>query len=168
MKRALITICLLPGVAFADDDAQTSAGELFTRAQVRYETGDYRLAIKLFDEAYQLVRDPVYLFNIAQSYRKLFDCVPAATYFERFLAEATDADVSQRAKVKELLAELGPCLADRKAVTPRAPVITPVPAPIVAPRPAAPASLDSGAPLRIGGLALAGAGVVGLIVGGIY
>jgi tetratricopeptide (TPR) repeat protein len=160
---AIVLLTSVSGVASADD-AQTQAVGLFTRAQARYEAGDYRPAIKLFEEAYQLVRDPVYLFNIAQSYRKLFDCVPAATYFERFLAEATDADAAQRAKVQELLGELGPCLTDRKIAAP-APEVTIVEAPppaIVAP------IRDSGKPLRIGGLALAGAGVAGLIVGTIY
>lgn len=168
MKKALAIVVFagfsgFSGVASAED-AQTQAAELFTRAQARYEVGDYRPAIKLFEEAYQLVRDPVYLFNIAQAYRKLFDCVPAATYFERFLTEATDADASQRAKVRDLLGELEPCLTDRKTPAPAASVVE-------APRPAipiAPAIHDTGKPLRIGGLAVAGAGVAGLIVGTIY
>jgi len=166
MKRALAIVLLAAPSGALADDAQTKSGELFTRAQVRYETGDYRLAIKLFEEAYQLVRDPVYLFNIAQSHRKLFDCVPAASYFERYLAEATDADAAQRAKVKDLLAELGPCVADRKAGAAPA---TPVPV-VDAPRPlpVVPARVETGAPLRIGGLALATVGVAGLVVGTIY
>ena len=64
-------------------------------------------AIKLFEEAYQLVHDPVFLFNIAQSYRKLYDCMPSAQYYERYLAEATDADESQRGKVQRRRASTG-------------------------------------------------------------
>lgn len=161
MKRALALVLLLATPVFADSDAQTRANDLFARGQGRYEAGDYRQSIALFDEAYQLVRDPVYLFNIAQSYRKLFDCEPASKYFERYLAEATDVDQSQRAKVKEILAELEPCVADRVRAKAAAPTPTPKPTP-------KPVVDDPGRPMRLGGLAMVGAGAIGLVVGTIY
>ena len=165
MKRLVLGLLVaLSAEAAADADGQSRANELFTRGQARYDAGDYRQAIALFDEAYQLVRDPVYLFNIAQSYRRVFDCVPAAQYFERYLAEATDADDSQRTKVKALIAELSPCLADRKAMRAPAPIQDP------APEPAAPVVEveDRGRGQRLGGIALAGAGAVGLVLGAVY
>ncbi len=163
MKRLVLGLLVALSTEALADDAQGRANELFTRGQARYDAGDYRQAIALFDEAYQLVRDPVYLFNIAQSYRKVFDCVPAAQYFERYLAEATDADEAQRSKVKALLSELAPCLADRKATAAPTPIAEP-------PKPAVPVvgGDDRGRGQRLGGIALAGAGAVGLVVGAIY
>ncbi len=170
LQRSAVIALLVaaPATASADEDTQTRANELFSRGQVRYEAGDFRQAISLFDEAYQLVRDPVYLFNIAQAYRKVFDCVPAVKYFERYLAEATDADGTQRAKVKELISELGPCVADRAgkpALIGGAAIVAPP-----ATKPAAPVVVveDSGRGMRLGGLALVGAGAIGLAVGTIY
>jgi tetratricopeptide (TPR) repeat protein len=164
VKRAvLLAIVLSSSTAAAD----ASANELFARAQARYEAGDYRQAITLFEEAYQLVRDPVYLFNIGQAYRKLFDCVPAATHFERYLAEAPDADAGARSKVKQALEELAPCVEERTRVAPKPIERKPVEEP---PQPieVAPVIDDRGRGLRIGGLAMAGTGVVALVVGSVY
>ena len=164
--RIWVALLVISGAPAANaDDAQTQANDLFSRGQVRYEAADYRQAISLFDEAYQLVRDPVYLFNIAQAYRKVFDCVPAVKYFERYLAEATDADGSQRTKVKDLITELGPCVADRAKPAPVA-----VPSPQAPSTPAGPTLVieDSGREMRLGGLALVNANAIGLALGTVF
>src|SRR4051812_20297556 len=113
LRAVVFAVVIASGTAAADN--QTDANDMFAQAQAKYVAGEYRDAIRLFDSAYQLVRDPVYLFNIAQSYRKLFDCVPASEYFTRFLSEPTDIDKKQRATVEQWVRELAPCVAERKA-----------------------------------------------------
>lgn len=168
MTRAIAFAVVLISTTTALADDQKTANELFARGQTRYEAGDYREAIKLFDEAYQLVRDPVYLFNIAQAYRKVFDCVPAAKHLERYLAEATDVDRATKTKINQQLRELRPCVEERTKAT--APIETkpqPVPVPVQPVKPQ-PTVVDHGRGLRIGGIALAGVGVAGLVVGALY
>lgn len=166
MKRGVVLAVVFAGSS-ALADKQTDANELFRKGQAKYLAGEFREAIKLFDDAYQLVRDPVYLFNIAQSHRKLFDCIPASTYFTRFLAEATDVSQKQRALVEQWIKELAPCVAERQAAAMQKPrgdeLQQPPPPP-----PAKPVLPDPGRPLRLTGLATVGVGVVGFVIGGVF
>ena len=57
--------------------AQKQADALFEKGLASYQGGKYQDAIAQFKQAYDLVHDPVYLFNIAQSYRKVADCTSA-------------------------------------------------------------------------------------------
>lgn len=160
-RLALIAIAVLASARIAS--AETAA-ELFKQATDKYEKGEYRAAVKLFDDAYALVHDPVYLFNIAQAYRKLFDCVPSSQYFKRYLAEATDADVAQRKKVQQWIDELAPCVRERETV-----VVKPKPLPIEPPKPPPIAPvIDNGRGFRIAGLTLVGTGAVAVVVGSLF
>ena len=109
-RLAVLAFVLAAGTAHADD----TANALFEEAQAKYAAGEYRVAIELFEQAYSLARDPVYLFNIAQSYRKLFDCVQATNHYERFLVEATDLDKPQRDQITKWIRELAPCVEERR------------------------------------------------------
>ena len=88
----LIVVALLASAAHADPATQAKADKLFEQAQVDYQAGKYAEAIPLFQQAYELVHDPVYLFNIAQTYRKVLDCEGATTYYKRYLDEAPKAE----------------------------------------------------------------------------
>jgi tetratricopeptide (TPR) repeat protein len=160
LRAAALAVLLASGTAVADP--QTDANDLFAKGQTKYLAGEYRDAIKLFDDAYQLVHDPVYLFNIAQSYRKLFDCIPASTYFTRFLSEATDVDKKQRATVEQWIRELAPCVAERKAAA------APKPRVDSNPPPPPPRPHDPGRNYRIAGIAAVGVGAIGLVIGTVY
>lgn len=151
---------------------QAKADALFERAQKHYQAGQYTDAIKLFTEAYELVHDPVFLFNLAQSYRKVLDCVKASDYYQRYLADATDADAKQRERVEQWLREIAPCVEQRREEAELA-------------RKAEEAErarkeeelrrqreeaarvqhIDRGRPFRLAGIAAAGVGVVGLGLG---
>lgn len=159
--RALLLVAALCATAHADN-----ASALFDQGQARYEAGDYRGAIALFQEAYGLARDPVYLFNLGQAYRKLFDCVRATEYYQRYLAEATDADDAQRDKVRQLVHELAPCVDERhrEVEAARSEVEARLHRPPPPPPPPQPRFVehDSGRWYRIAGYATAGVGVVAL------
>jgi len=109
-----------PAPAPIDPKVQQKADLMFEQAQGHYQAGRYQAAIPLFKEAYELVHDPVYLFNIAQSYRKVLDCENAYDYYNRYLEAAKDADPKQREKVTGWLRELQPCVDQRQSEHERA------------------------------------------------
>ena len=163
MNRIAFALAVATPLA-AHADAAQDAAAMFAKAQQRYEAGEYRAAIRLFEDGYKLVHDPVYLFNIAQSYRKLFDCIPAANYYQQYLSEAYDADQAQKDRVKAWLAELAPCVADHKSAAQFEARPNPDPQ-------ATPIRIEREHPgrvQRIGGLVLVGAGVAAAVVGGVY
>jgi tetratricopeptide (TPR) repeat protein len=110
MRRALILLLVAARAAHADP----AADKLFEDGQRAFQAADYTHAVALFKSAYELVRDPVYLFNIAQAYRKLLDCEQASDFYNRYLTDATDADRKQRDKVATWLRELQPCVEARQ------------------------------------------------------
>jgi tetratricopeptide (TPR) repeat protein len=97
----------------AGADVRTQADQLYETAGADFKAGRFQDAIKGFRQAYDLVRDPVYLFNLAQAYRKIFDCVGAAEHYKRFLADAKDVDKATRASVEQWIGELAPCVEQR-------------------------------------------------------
>lgn len=150
---------------------QTRADALFDQGQKHYQAGEYREAIRLFAEAYELVHDPVFLFNLGQSYRKVLDCVNAYDHYQRYLADATDADAQQRERVAQWLHELAPCVEERRAEVER---VRRADAAERAQREEAlrrqreetsRRGADRGRGLRIAGVAAAGAGAIGLGLG---
>lgn len=181
MKLALVLVAALAAPALAgpgkvDPATQAQAAKLFESGQASYQEGKYLAAIDLFKNAYGLVNDPVYLFNIAQSYRKIADCVPAHDYYVKYLEAAPNAP--NKDKVQQWIFELRPCVdkarerdadaeraaeeAERQRKEAEAARQKPVPlAPVET-------EVDRGGPFRIGGIVLAGAGLLGLAIGATY
>ena len=181
MRRLVFVAALLIAqTAHAGDkiapDVQAKADVMFDQAQGFYRSGQFQAAIPLFQQAYELVHDPVYLFNIAQSYRKVLDCVNAFDYYNRYLTEATDASAQQRDKVKGWLRELQPCVEQRQkeldAVKRADEAERQRREQELAKRRAAQVpryvEVDRGKPFRIGGVVVTGAGAAVLVVGVLY
>ena len=181
MRRLVVAAALLVApMAHAGEkiapEVQAKADVMFDKAQGFYQAGQFQAAIPLFQQAYELVHDPVYLFNIAQSYRKVLDCVNAFDYYNRYLTEATDADPKQRVKVKGWLRELQPCVEQRQseieAVKRAEDAEQKRREGDLAKRRAAQVpryvEVDHGRPLRIGGLVAIGASAVVLGIGVLY
>lgn len=182
-SRSLLACSLFAALAVSpayagekiDPAKQAKADVLFEKAQTLYQDGQYSASIALFQEAFDLVHDPVYLFNIAQSYRKVLDCVNAVEFYSRYL-DAREADPKQRDKVNGWIRELQPCVDQRQrekeavqraeeAERQRRAEELARQRQATAPRGV---EIDRGAPFRIAGLSLVGVGVVGFVVGGIY
>lgn len=172
-----IALAALAGTGHADkvDPAvQAKADVLFEKAQADYQAGQYQASIELFKQAYELIHDPVYLFNIAQSYRKVLDCESAFDYYNRYLAGAPNAE--NKAKVQQWLAELQPCVEQRQkehdaakrgeeAERQRKEEEERRKRAAVAPRDSI---VDNGETFRIAGIATGAVGGVGIIVGILY
>ena len=176
--HAALTAAAAPAAGAPDVAArpnQARANALFERAQKHYQAGQYSDAIKLFTEAYELVHDPVFLFNLAQSYRKVLDCVKASEYYQRYLTDATDADAKQRERVEQWLREIAPCVEQRREESERARRADEAARAQQAEalrrqreEASRPRGIDRGRQLRIAGMAAAGVGVVGLGLGSVF
>lgn len=142
------------------------ADAAFAEGQKKYAAGDYTAAAAKFETAFALDPDPAYMFNLAQAYRLGNACAKAAAVYRQFLAEVPDAP--NAAKVKQLIEQSDEC-AKKQAPPPPPPppVETPRPPPerIAArppPPPPEPAPGPRGRGQRIAGLAIGGAGVIGV------
>lgn len=190
------TVALSATAAHADPTARDKAAaqQAYAAGQSRYDAGDFLGAAEQFSAAYQHDPDPVYLFNLAQAYRFAKRCRDAGDSYRRFLAAAPDAP--NRDKVQHYLEEVDACARSQAPAEPSAPNPGPASgagtdtsqpagtADQAAPghdSTAAPASEpgsataveaetppDHGHALRVTGLALGAAGVVGLAAGGYY
>lgn len=180
MTRVALVLVLVSAAAYAqpkppDKATRAKAAAMYEKGSAHYEAGRYSEAIPLFRDAYELVRDPVYLFNLAQSYRKVLDCERASEFYVRYLEEATDADAIQRERVQGWLRELAPCVDERKTAAETARK-----AQEAADRARREAdavrvqqgptyrTIDNGRGLRIGGYVAAGLGAVGVGLGIAY
>jgi tetratricopeptide (TPR) repeat protein len=112
MRAAIFALLVLASVARAEPSTQAKADALFEKGQSLYLADEFQGAIEQFKQAYELVHDPVYLFNIAQSYRKVADCENASDYYTQYLQAAPNAE--NKAKVEQWLRELEPCVEQRK------------------------------------------------------
>ena len=168
---ALLLVAALAHAAHADADAdaQAKADVFFQKGQQDYEHNKFQAAIELFKDAYELVHDPVYLFNIAQSYRKAADCQNASDYYSQYLAASPGAP--NATIVQTWLRELAPCVEQQKRreldAAKRAEELARVERErkTLPPPPPAVVEHDEGAGLRTAGLVIGGVGVAGLAFG---
>ena len=182
MKLALVLVCAFATTAVAGPDkvdpvTQAKAVKLFESGQASYQQGKYLAAIDLFKNAYDLVNDPVYLFNIAQSYRKIADCIQAHDYYVKYLE--ADPKAPNKDKVAQWIFELRPCVdkareredevarSAEEAERQRREAESARQKPVVAPDPVE-TEVDRGAPFRISGIVLAGVGLLGVAIGATY
>jgi hypothetical protein len=154
MKRTLIVMLLWmggPATAQEPPPAQPSAPadaapaapnpkedarRLFMAGKQAYQAGRVDVAAQSFEEAYRLDAAPGLLFNLAQTYRKLYlingdpkILKKAVDDYRRYLAEA--ATGPNRALATEALTELAPILARvaPEELAPKTAMPTPTPTP---------------------------------------
>lgn len=110
----VIAILLLAGVGIAaaqSGSAEDQAAAHFQKGTQHFNLAEWDEAIAEYKEAYRLLPEPLFLYNIAQSYRQKGDCKQARTFYKSYLREAPDAD--NRDKVEQRIAEMDECI--RKA-----------------------------------------------------
>lgn len=157
-----IILCVAPA-SRADTPAenQAKAQVMFDAGERAYQLKDYDGAARQFLGAYELVKDPVYLFNIAQAFRMAKRCRQAQGFYKDFLTAAPES--RSRAAIEGWLRELQPC-ADAEAEVERQRLELEQRDRERARHPQT-MEIDRGRRLRIGGIATAVAGVAALAVG---
>jgi tetratricopeptide (TPR) repeat protein len=138
-------------------DVEVNAKQLYETASKQYDLRDFANAIDNFKKAYALLPEPLFLFDIAQSYRQLHDCENARSFYKSYIRNAPDAP--NRDKVDKFLAEMEKCVADARPV--EATGTTPGVA-VVVDKP------DPNHDLRVAGIITAIAGGVVLLAGGFF
>ena len=124
MKRAVVALVLASAsvaIAQPDDDGpnKARAKTLYDSASKHYALREFPQAIDEFKKAYELLPEPLFLFDIAQSYRQLHDCENARGFYKTYLAKAPDAD--DRTKVEKFIAEMDQCIAEQPRPLPPPP-----------------------------------------------
>jgi len=112
--RSLIALVCMCSTSAAGGHAVSD--ETIANARAADEAGrkhfnlrEYAAAIADYRRAFQELPDPLFLFNIAQSYRLLHDCENAGAMYRTYLREKPEAD--NRAKVEQFIAEMDRCVA---------------------------------------------------------
>lgn len=167
-----------PAPVAADD--QDAADALFDQGVAHYNLGEYHKAIAAFREAYRLVREPLFLFNLGQAHRKAGQCLEAQDMYKAFLREATGTE--NRDKAEQFATDLAPCAEEQRRTRALAEAAElakqdaqrRAQRPQVAPGPPAPNAeperirQDNGQWLRWGGLTAGVVGGVAAALGGYY
>ncbi len=109
---ALVAVAVsAPAVARAqagEDTARAEAEAHFRTGETHYNLAEYDDAIREFKVAYELSKEPLLLFNLAQAYRLKGDCGQAVRFYRTYLRLAP-ADGQNRPAAEQLLATLGDC-----------------------------------------------------------
>lgn len=127
--RALVVcLALLPLTASAASKEQ-AALEKAQAASAAYNIGRFEAAAQLWEEAYLLVQDPNFLFNIGQSYRLAGRPESALPAYRAYLRTAPP-EAPHREQVQRRIGELERQRAERQVQVPAPP---PAPPPVAGP-----------------------------------
>jgi len=106
---AIITLALLLAPARAETPADAEARRLYQDGTKAYNLGDYADAIAAYKEAYRLVANPFFLYNIGQAHRLSGDLASAGRFYKSFLNALPEAP--NRAEVEERIRQIDDALA---------------------------------------------------------
>jgi len=145
-----------------------AAGDLTKQAIAKSQAGDHEKAIELYLQAFEIVPLPVLLSNVGAEYQKMKKPVEALKYFCMYLEKDPTGQSATYATAQAKLIQIEQGNKDVTDATvceppkpPEEKVVVAPPPPVVPPPP----PTDRGKTLRIAGLAVGGAGLVGLGAG---
>jgi tetratricopeptide (TPR) repeat protein len=99
----LVALVARPAGA-ATPEEKTKARELFQSGLVHYDLKEYPEALASFRDAYRVVQDPAFLYNIAQCYRRLGQNPEALDFYRNYLRRSPNAP--NRAEVERRIDEI--------------------------------------------------------------
>jgi tetratricopeptide (TPR) repeat protein len=140
--RCVVILCLLSGVAHADDVEE--ARRHYRSGSSAYELGQFDEAIREYTAAYKLKSDPAILYNLGQANRLANHPSEALHFYKMYLSKEPDASNRDEVRTKiEALLELVEQQRKTQALPPdqpireaTAPSTPPVPVAAAAPLPA--------------------------------
>jgi hypothetical protein len=146
------------------------ADALYEEGRKDFSQGLYKSAIEKFEVAYKRSKDPLILYNIGQSYKKLYEDDPQIEYLRKAHTALTDyvAAVEKDASLGADPEEIKPVLVELDAELRRrspAPESEGPEDPEPKPRPRE--GEDPGKKLRLAGIGMLGGGGALLVVGGV-
>lgn len=166
---------ILPTPAYALAPAYSlapsaEADALYEEGRKDFSQGLYKSAIEKFEVAYKRAKDPLILYNIGQSYKKLYEDDPQLEYLKKARTALNDyvAAIEKDPGLGADPEEVKPVLAEIEAeIGRREPA--PKPEGPTDPQPAANEKRgeDPGKKLRLAGIGMMGGGGALLVVGGI-
>lgn len=86
--RAAVVLVLMVGARVASADDRDEARRHFLEAKKQYELGHFAEAAKEYEAGYNLFQRPGFLWDIAQSYRKLGDNEKALHFYKMYVLNA--------------------------------------------------------------------------------
>ena len=100
----LAAVLVAPVTRAASPEDKTKAREHFQNGLVHYDLGEFGEALSQFKDAYRMVQDPAFLFNIAQCHRRLGQNVEALDFYRNFLRRSPNA--ANRGEVERRIQEI--------------------------------------------------------------
>jgi tetratricopeptide (TPR) repeat protein len=129
----LLTVFLVARPASAappSPEDKVKAREHYQKGLTHYDIKEYPEALAEFKNAYRVVQDPAFLFNIAQCYRKLGQNVEALDYYHNYMRRFPSAP--NRGEVERRIQEIEREMESKP--NPSSPPLNPAP-PLTAPKP---------------------------------
>src|SRR5688572_22796291 len=116
---AVLLALLLPATpvtaAPPSPEEKTRARDHYQKGLTHYDIKEYSDALGEFKNAYRVVQDPAFLFNIAQCYRKLGQDIEALDYYRNYLRRFPTAP--NRGEVERRIQEIERELAAKAPAT---------------------------------------------------
>lgn len=78
----------VPRPAHAQQPDYERARQAYKKAEAAFAKGEYAIAAREFGVAYEITKDPVLFYKIAEAQEKSGDCDTAVVYYGRYLREA--------------------------------------------------------------------------------
>lgn len=88
MRTAVVILALTTSAAALGDDLREEAKQHFTEAEKQFQLGHFADAAKEYEAGYNLYPRPGFLWDIAQSYRKLGENEKALHFYKQYVLNA--------------------------------------------------------------------------------
>ena len=127
MRKICLAVLLLPALAWAEPK---SADDWYKEGANQYNLGNFDKAVEAFKQGFALEPDdskkPIYLYNVAQSYRLANDCKNALFFYRRFLSlKANDPSKpippKTRKEIEDRIPELEACVQQQSSISKKPP-----------------------------------------------
>ena len=113
VAAVLLALAAAPALAQPSDPAaEERARVLYEKGTQHYDLAEYDEAIAAFKGAYKELKEPLFLYNIAQAYRQKRDCVNAVKFYKTYLRGESEGATADQAR--SFVESLGACAKEQE------------------------------------------------------